>query len=42
LYPVIGDPPSSSGVFQNRSTLVGELACASKFVGLTGTSGLPA
>ncbi len=36
----MGDPPSFSGVFQNRSTWVGELGCASRFVGLSGTSAL--
>ncbi len=40
MYPVIGDPPSFAGVFQNRSTWVGELGWASRFVGLSGTSAL--
>ena len=35
---MIGSPPSSSGVFQNRSTLVGELGWVSRLVGLSGTS----
>ena len=40
LYPVIRDPPSFSGVLQKRSTLLGELAWASRFVGSSGTLAL--
>ena len=39
LYPVIGEPPSSTGAFQLRSICDEEVDVADRFVGGCGTAG---